>query len=104
MTASGGTVRPSARSQVLLTLGGLTALTVGLALPGDASTPPSTTITVPTQPGVTVNGTGWTGSIPPSADPLSDCSSVPGNATSDPHTLTVHVPSGVYQTINAAVT
>src|SRR3954463_10284391 len=100
----GGTVPASRRSQILLTVAGVAALSVGVALPGDASTPATSTVAVPAKAGVTTNGTPWTGTIVPSADALSDCSSIPGNATSDPHTLKITVPSGVYSTIEAAVT
>src|SRR4051812_2005780 len=100
----GGTVPASRRSQILLTVSGVAALSVGVALPGYASTPATSTVAVPSKAGVTATGTPWTGTIAPAADALSDCSAIPGNATSDPHTLKITVPSGVYSTINAAVT
>jgi hypothetical protein len=75
------------------------ALAVGLAA---ASSPPSSTITVPSTIGQTVSVT-WTGTIPAAANPTSDCSTVPA-ALADEHQSTVSVPAGVYNSLDAQFT
>jgi hypothetical protein len=81
-----------------LVLGALAslALAVGLAA---ASSPPSSTITVPSTVGQTVSVT-WTGTIPVLANPTSDCISIPA-ALTDQHQSTVNVPTGVYDNVDA---
>jgi len=91
---------------------GLAAMAVGalaagaLSTTAAASTPGSTTITVPSQAGRSVMSHPWSGTIAPSSDGLSDCSSVPGNATSDSHAIKIQVPNAgsLYKRITAAVT
>src|SRR4051812_18125217 len=71
-----------------------------------ASTPASTTISVPKAPNHTVKSKPWTGTMIPSANPESDCSAIPANATSDTHAITLKVPggSGLYKKLSALVT
>jgi hypothetical protein len=81
----------------------LAAALVGAGVVGaaaSASTPATSTVTVPATPGQTVTAS-WTGTIPPGTDPLSDCNDA---ATSDAHGITFAVPSGAYNTVNATVT
>jgi hypothetical protein len=78
----------------VIALSATAALAAGaLGTTAVASTPGSSTITVPKAVGKTAS-VKWTGSIPPSSDGASDCSTVPANATSDPHSVKVVVPGG----------
>jgi hypothetical protein len=65
---------------------------------GVASTPPTSSVTVPTAPGQTAST--WTGTIPPGANPTSSCHGF--EAVSDQHVVTVNVPAGAYDTVDAA--
>jgi hypothetical protein len=58
-----------------------------------ASSPSSQTVTAPSA-GHTTTIT-WTGTILPGSDPTSDCNDAQGT-TSDPHSVTIKVPSGLY--------
>ncbi|HEY2940307.1 MAG TPA: hypothetical protein VGJ27_10885 [Gaiellaceae bacterium] len=81
------------------------ALVVGLAGVGisQASTPPSSSLTVPSTVGVTVTDT-WTGEIPPLANATSDCSFADNSTVSDQHLVTVNVPAGTYDAVQANFT
>jgi len=68
-----------------------------------ASTPATDSITVPSTIGQTVTVT-WTGTIPPSSNPASNCVTVAGTPLSDQHVSTVIVPAGVYSTLAAKFT
>lgn len=68
---------------------------------GTASTPPTSSVTVPTTAGQTVTTT-WTGTVPPGVDPTSDCTT--GLSVSDEHDVTVNVPAGVYDALKATFT
>jgi hypothetical protein len=74
---------------------GVLVLAVG---PGVASTPPTSSVTVPSSPG-TVTDT-WTGTIPPGANPTSSCHGF--EAVSDQHVVTINVPAGAYDAVDAA--
>ncbi|MGI8710350.1 MAG: hypothetical protein ACR2LA_05085, partial [Acidimicrobiales bacterium] len=67
-----------------------------------AATPSPQSITVPTSPGQSQT-VGWSGTIPPGANPTSDCNGAPP-ATSDVETIAVSVPAGAYQTVSASFT
>jgi hypothetical protein len=64
------------------------------------STPPTSSVTVPTAAGQTVTDT-WTGSIPPGTNPTSSCAGLPAVLV-DEHVVTINVPAGAYDTIDAA--
>ncbi|HJT80606.1 MAG TPA: PKD domain-containing protein [Chthoniobacterales bacterium] len=68
-----------------------------------ASTPPTSTITVPTTIGQTVTVT-WTGTIPPLVNGTSDCSALADTPAVDQHVPTIVVPNNVYNTVNAKFT
>jgi hypothetical protein len=70
--------------------------------PATGSTPPTTSITVPTTPGQTVSVT-WTGTIPPGENATSSCAGIP-DALTDFHTTTVNVPAGAYDLVRARFT
>jgi hypothetical protein len=76
--------------------------TVSLLLAGSsvASTPPTSSLTVPSSPGQTVTST-WTGMIPPGVNPTSSCAGIPDPLV-DKHEVTVNVPAGAYITVDAA--
>ncbi len=65
-----------------------------------ASTPPSSSVTVPSTVGQTVTDT-WTGSIPPFANATSNCAPFAGTAVVDQHVVTLNVPAGIYDTLQA---
>src|SRR5207245_8679726 len=77
-------------------LGGL-VLAIGR---GAASTPAKSSVTVPTTAGQTVTDI-WTGTIQPGANAASDCAP-PSSSPVDEHVVTVNVPSGAYDSIDAA--
>jgi hypothetical protein len=79
----------------------LIALAV-LVLSASASTPATSSITVPTTAGVTVSDT-WTGTAGIGTNPNSDCTVI-GTSPVDEHDVTVNVPAGTYSTVNAAFT
>jgi uncharacterized repeat protein (TIGR01451 family) len=63
-----------------------------------ASSPPTSSVTVPSTAGQTVTDT-WTGTIPPGANATSSCSGF--ELVSDQHVVTINVPAGTYDTIDA---
>src|SRR4051794_1716481 len=68
-----------------------------------ASTPPTSSITVPSSSGQKVTVT-WSGMIPPLANGTSDCTNLADTPLVDQHLPTVNVPNGVYNTIKAKFT
>jgi hypothetical protein len=64
-----------------------------------ASMPPTSSVTVPSTAGQTVTST-WTGTILPGANATSSCAGF--EAVSDQHQVTINVPTGTYDTIDAA--
>src|SRR5213078_5105299 len=74
-----------------------TVATVAAVAPG--STPPSASVTVPTTAGQTVTDN-WGGTIPIGSNPTSSCSGLPSSAV-DEHDITVNVPSGAYDSLDA---
>jgi hypothetical protein len=80
-------------------------LAAGVALfavgSGVASTPSSSTLTVPATEGQTVSAE-WVGTIPPGANPTSNCSGF--EAVSDQHAVTINVAPGTYDTLEATFT
>jgi hypothetical protein len=68
-----------------------------------ASTPPTSSITVPSTSGQSVSVT-WTGVIPALANPASDCANLADTALVDQHLPTITVPAGVYNNVNARFT
>jgi hypothetical protein len=81
----------------------LCALGAMLAMFSFASTPPSSTITVPSSSGQTVTVT-WTGMIPALVNGTSDCANLADTPAVDQHLPTISVPAGVYNTVNAKFT
>jgi hypothetical protein len=84
------------------------ALAIGLslivAIPGAvaASTPATSTVTVPTSAGATVTDS-WTGTAPPAAFAASTC--FPGGSPLvDEHAVSIVVAPGTYDTVNAQFT
>jgi len=75
------------------------ALTLLATASAPASTPATSTVTVPATAGQTVTDT-WTGTIQPGTNPTSSCAGL--EAVSDVHVVTINVPSGTYDTIDAA--
>jgi uncharacterized repeat protein (TIGR01451 family) len=63
-----------------------------------ASTPASGSVTVPSAAGETVSDN-WTGTILAGANPTSSCSGF--EAVSDQHVVTINVPTGTYDTLDA---
>jgi hypothetical protein len=63
-----------------------------------ASTPATSSVTVPSTAGQTVTDT-WTGMIPPGANATSSCSGF--EVVSDQHVVMINVPAGTYDTIDA---
>ena len=70
-----------------------------VAASAPASSPSTGTVTVPTTAGGTASDS-WTGTIPIGSNPASDCSP-PSASPVDEHVVTVTVPQGVYDTIDA---
>lgn len=68
-------------------------------LPAIASEPPAHEVTVPTEPGQTVE-VSWTGVIAPGAETSSDCAD---NPTADPHDIDLSVASGTYEEVRASM-
>ena len=87
----------TARRLAVLAAVAATVATVAAVAPG--STPPSASVTVPTTAGQTVTDN-WSGTIPIGSNPTSDCSGLPSSAV-DEHDITVNVPSGAYDSIDA---
>ncbi len=72
--------------------------------PVGASTPPTSNVNVPSTAGQTVTDT-WTGTIPPGTNATSDCSPFVDNSTlADQHSVTVNVPAGAYDAVQANFT
>jgi len=94
-------------SQALLAAGLVVALglAIGLMTAGasKASTPPTSTVTVPTSAPQTVTDT-WSGTIPAGSNPSSNCAPLAGTPQADEHDVTVNVPTGVYDTLQANFT
>lgn len=67
-----------------------------------ASTPPTSSVTVPTTVGATATDS-WSGTAPAGTNPTSDCAGIPG-AFVDEHVVTINVGSGTYSTVNAVFT
>jgi hypothetical protein len=77
------------------------ATTRGPALrTAEASSPATSSLTVPSAVGQTVSVT-WTGTIPPSAAPTNSCVNLADTPAVDQHLATVSVPAGVYNTVTA---
>jgi uncharacterized repeat protein (TIGR01451 family) len=68
-----------------------------------ASTPGTSTVSVPSLPGQTVTDT-WTGSIPALVNATSDCGPFADTPAVDQHLPTINVPAGVYSTLSATFT
>ena len=81
----------------------LCSIGASLAILGFASTPPTSSITVPSASGQTVSVT-WAGTIPPLVNGASDCTNLADTPAVDQHMPTVIVPNGVYNTVNATFT
>src|SRR5438876_2454127 len=91
-----GSLLPARRLAILVAAVATVATVVAVA-PG--STPPTGSVTVPTTAGQTVTDD-WSGTIPIGSNPTSDCSGLPSSAV-DEHDITVNVPSGAYDSIDA---
>jgi len=87
------------RKAGLPALGLLAALAAAL-MSGSAvgSTPPTSTVTVPSAAGQITDT--WTGTISPGVNATSDCSA-PFDSVSDVHEVTINVDPGTYDTIDA---
>jgi hypothetical protein len=70
-----------------------------VAAPSGASTPPTSTLTVPTTIGQTVSSS-WTGTVLPGANATSNCTGA-GASVSDEHAVTVYVGAGTYDSLTA---
>ncbi|MEY2565283.1 MAG: hypothetical protein QOH88_3476 [Verrucomicrobiota bacterium] len=81
----------------------LCSIGITLAMFSWASTPPTSTITVPSSSGQTVT-VKWTGSIPPLVNATSDCTNLADTPAVDQHLPTINVPSGVYNNVKAKFT
>jgi PKD domain-containing protein len=84
----------------LILIVALFAVGASLGLLSWASSPPTSTITVPSAVGQTVTVT-WTGEIPPGANPTSDCTNLADTPAVDQHLPTINVPAGIYNALNA---
>jgi uncharacterized repeat protein (TIGR01451 family) len=82
-----------------------TGLVIGLlaASASRASTPPSGSLSVPTTAPQSVTDT-WSGSIPAGSNPSSNCAPLVGLPAADEHDVTITVPAGVYDTLQANFT
>jgi hypothetical protein len=83
---------------VLLLAGGALAF----AGTGIGSEPATQDVTVPAAGSST--SVQWTGTIPPNANPTSDCSQATGSVLNDSHGITVHVPSTGYANLKTKFT
>jgi uncharacterized repeat protein (TIGR01451 family) len=97
----GATLRTRGLFRAMLAVG----LVVGLVGVGtsQASTPATSSVTVPSTVGQTVTDT-WTGAIPPGTNATSDCSVVADTPVVDQHLVTVNVPAGAYDAVQANFT
>ncbi|MGH7540470.1 MAG: hypothetical protein ACRELC_05685, partial [Gemmatimonadota bacterium] len=89
-----------ARSIGVLAAGLAAGVVLFAAGAGVASTPPASTVTVPTAAGQTVSST-WTGTILAGANPTSACAPVSSSLV-DEHAVTVNVASGTYESVDAS--
>src|SRR3954470_3758539 len=78
----------------------LFAIGASLAMLSWASSPATSTITVPSVVGQKVEVT-WTGEIPPLANATSDCTNLADTPAVDQHLPTINVPAGIYNSLNA---
>lgn len=78
----------------------LAAVFLLLAGSSVASTPPTSSVTVPSTGGQTVTST-WTGTIQPGVNPTSSCAP-PSSSLVDEHAVTINVPAGTYDAVDAA--
>jgi uncharacterized repeat protein (TIGR01451 family) len=69
----------------------------------NASTPSTSTVSVPTSAPQTVTDN-WSGTIPAGSNPASNCAPLAGTPQADEHDVTVNVPAGVYDTLQANFT
>ena len=83
------------------------ALAAGVALfavgSSYAADPPASSVDVPTS----VNGVDesvWTGTIPPGGDLSSNCGPLADTPAADTHAVTIDVPAGAYDTVDAFFT
>jgi hypothetical protein len=81
----------------------LCAMGAWLAMFSFASTPPTSSITVPSTAGQTVSVT-WSGTIPALVNASSDCAHLADTPVVDQHLPTINVPAGVYSNVNAKFT
>ncbi len=86
---------------------GVTALVLTTAIIGwyangtvEASTPPTSVVTVPSTSGQTVT-VNWTGTIPPLTNASSDCTALADSPAVDQHVATINVPAGLYDSVSA---
>src|SRR5690242_1835628 len=75
---------------------------LAFATVGSSSEPASQDVTVPSAGSST--SVQWTGTIPPNANPTSDCSQATGTVANDSHGITVHVPSTGYSGLKTTFT
>ena len=68
-----------------------------------ASTPATSSVSVPTTVPQTVTDN-WSGTIPAGSNPSSNCAPLAGTAQADEHDVTVNVPAGIYDTLQANFT
>src|SRR5688500_11258047 len=67
-----------------------------------ASTPPTSSVTVPTTAGATVrDDPPWDGTALPGANTSSDCTPAAATAPNDEHIIDVTVPAGAYDLVDA---
>ena len=97
-----------ARARRTRTIGVVIAgFAAGLALFAAGSTyaadPPTSTVAVPTAVGQTVTRE-WTGTIPAGGNPTNSCASVANTPLVDQHEVTITVPPGTYDTVDATFT
>ena len=88
------------RLRVLLPLIGVSTVVLLVAASAPASTPPTSSVTVPSSPGQTVTDT-WTGEALAGANLTSSCAP-PSTSPADDHVVTVNVAPGAYDVIDAA--
>ncbi|MDQ6933774.1 MAG: hypothetical protein M3130_00480 [Actinomycetota bacterium] len=88
------------RTALMVTAAAAIALTPLIVSVGSApaATPSSQTVTVPTTAGVTKTIT-WQGTIPPGANPTSDCNG--GTSPADVANINIVVPAGTYSHLSA---
>src|SRR5687767_10212463 len=88
------------RKAGFLTFGFLVVLVAAvLSASAIGSSPPTSSVIVPAVPGGSVTDT-WTGTILPGANATSSCAG-PFQAASDQHVVTINVPPGTYDVVDA---